>query len=122
MGRGLGGLASLVALRAANNAIAELPDQLRRLGRLELLDLADNRLQALPPSLTSCTSLRVLRAPRNALVRLCPGPRTCTHKTDTRFTSSMLFIRVARICRIRVALFPIRSLSESLRVDRAADA
>ena len=89
LGKGLGGLASLVVLRAANNALAELPDQLRRLGLLEFLDLADNRLQALPPTLTACTSLRVLRLPRNALLRLCPGTPP-TRPPPTRPPQSLL--------------------------------
>lgn len=119
LGKGMGGLCSLVVLRAAGNALSEVfdeiaptlklkdahlkmrtpahpptlalslrptdspttqptnhaqvPDQLRHLVHLELIDLADNKLTALPSSLTSCTALSVLRVPRNALVRLCPG-------------------------------------------------
>ena len=72
-------LGCLKELRASNNSIRDLPDDMDRLTNLQLLHLDHNLLETLPAGVRFWTSMKDLQLNDNLLLDICPELGACVN-------------------------------------------
>jgi Leucine-rich repeat (LRR) protein len=81
-----------------SNRLAELPEEIGSLSRLERLSASQNALIGLPPSIKNLKSLAVLRLSKNKFSSIPDQLGACTSLEEIDFSDNYLQVRWPTIC------------------------